>query len=124
VGVALQTDGSLKVDQTKMNKALDQLDAVAQLFTRDEEGTAQDGVAVRIESLVKALTGTDGTIDSKQTSLRAVLRRNQQDQTRMEDRLADVEKRLKARYTALDNQMSSLNGLGAYVARQFGPTST
>jgi flagellar hook-associated protein 2 len=124
VGIALQTDGSLKVDQTKMNKALDQLDAVAQLFTRDEAGTAQDGVAVRIESLVKALTGTDGTIDSKQTSLRAVLRRNQQDQTRMEDRLADVEKRLKARYTALDNQMSSLNGLGAYVARQFGPTST
>lgn len=122
VGIALQTDGSLKVDQTRLDRALGRLDEVAQLFTRDEDGTAQDGVAVRIESLAKALTGTDGAIDSKQTSLRAVLRRNQQDQSRMEDRLADVEKRLKARYTALDNQMSSLSGLGAYVARQFGST--
>ena len=124
VGIALQTDGSLRVDQTKLNRALGQLDDVAQLFTRDEEGTAQDGVAVRIGSLVKALTGTEGAIESKQTSLREVLRRNQQDQARMEDRIADVEKRLKARYTALDSQMGSLNSLGAYVARQFSTSNT
>lgn len=123
VGIALQTDGSLKVDQTRLDRALGQFDEVARLFTRDEEGTAQDGVAVRLGALVKALTGTDGAIDSKQSSLRAVLRRNQQDQERMEDRLSNVEKRLKARYTALDNQMSSLNGLGAYVARQFSANS-
>ena len=119
VGIALQTDGTLKVDAAKLDRALGHLDEVTQLFTRDEEGTAQDGVGIRVKALARALTGADGAIDSKQTSLRATLRRNQQDQARMEDRLVDIENRLKARYTALDAQMGSLNSLGDYVTRQF-----
>ena len=36
----------------------------------------------------------------------------------MEDRVALTEKRLRARYTALDTQMAQLNGLSNYITQQ------
>jgi flagellar hook-associated protein 2 len=120
IGISLQVDGKLKVDASKLDKALENLDEVARLFSRDEEGTAQDGLALRISSMIDALTDTGGTIDSKQATLRDRLKRNEDDQARMEDRLAATEARLKAQYTALDSRMTALNGLGSYINQQFG----
>ena len=120
IGITLQTTGALKVDSARLDKALEQFDEVAQLFSRDETGTAQDGVGLRISALVDKMTGADGVIDSKQATLRDRLNANKDDQERMEDRLAGIEARLKTQYTALDTKMSSINSLGSYIAQQFG----
>lgn len=123
VGIALQVTGKLQVDTSKFDKALEKLDDVASLFSRDETGTAQDGVALRIADLVDQLTDPDGALERKQATLRERLERNEDDQTRMEDRLAGVEARLKKQYSALDTKMSTLNSLGSYIAQQFGGSS-
>lgn len=120
VGITLQVSGKLQVDGSKLDKALEQLDEVAKLFSRDETGTTQDGVALRISELVDQFTDPDGAIDRKQAALRARLDRNKDDQERMEERLAGVEARLKKQYGALDSKMSTLNSLGSYIAQQFG----
>jgi flagellar hook-associated protein 2 len=120
IGIALQLDGKLQVDTSKLEKAFEQLDEVANLFSRDAEGTAQDGLALRMADLIETMTDPDGTIDSRQALLRQRLRRNEDDQGRLEDRLAATEARLKAQYTALDSKMATLNGLGSYIAQQFG----
>ena len=41
----------------------------------------------------------------------------------LEDRIAMVEKRLRAQYTALDRQMASLNSLSNYVTQQLSTLS-
>ena len=120
VGITLQVSGKLQVDGGKLDKALEQLDEVAKLFSRDETGSTQDGVALRISELVDQFTDSDGAIDRKQAALRARLDRNKDDQERMEERLAGVEARLKKQYGALDSKMSTLNSLGSYIAQQFG----
>jgi flagellar hook-associated protein 2 len=120
IGITLQLDGKLQVDASKLDKAFEQLDEVASLFSRDEDGTTQDGLALRIADLIETMTDPDGTIDSRQALLRQRLQRNEDDQARLEDRLAATEARLKAQYTALDGKMASLNSLGSYIAQQFG----
>ena len=123
VGITLQLSGKLEVDGSKLDKALEKFDDVASLFSRDDTGTAQDGVAVRIADLVDQMTDPDGTLDRKQATLRDRLDRNKDDQARMEDRLVGIEARLKKQYSALDTKMSSLNSLGSYIAQQFGSGS-
>lgn len=120
VGITLQVSGKLQVDGGKLDKALEQLDEVAKLFSRDETGSTQDGVALRISELVDQFTDSDGAIDRKQAALRARLDRNKDDQERMEERLASVEARLKREYGALDTKIPALNSLGSYIAQQFG----
>jgi len=46
------------------------------------------------------------------------LKRNAQDQTRVNEKVDAFEKRITQRYNSLDAQLSSLNGLNAYIAQQ------
>lgn len=124
IGITLQKDGKLAVDARRLDKALENLDEVARLFSRDEVGASQDGVGLRLAAWVEAVTDTGGAIDTKQATLRERLNRNKDDQERMQDRLTAIEARLKAQYTALDSKMASLKGLGGYIDRQFGGTTT
>jgi flagellar hook-associated protein 2 len=118
VGIELQPNGSLKTNGTKLDAALQNLPEVAALFSRNETGTSQDGVARRLADLVDELTGAEGPVSTRQDSLRERLKRNQTEQDKMNDRLALVEARLQAQYTALDTKMASLNGLSQYVSQQ------
>jgi flagellar hook-associated protein 2 len=61
---------------------------------------------------------TDGFFKSKDDTLQLSLKRNGLDQARFNDRVDAFEKRITARYNALDTQMSTLNGLNAYIAQQ------
>lgn len=118
VGIQLQRDGSLSVNASKLDISLQNLDEVAELFSRDDAVSTNDGVAVRLSDLIDSLTDSDGALSGKTEALRARLTRNQDEQDRMADRLTLVEARLKAQYTALDERMASLNGLNQYVSQQ------
>lgn len=116
IGITLQRDGTLKADTSKLDKALGNLPELTKLFTQvNTTNTANQGVAQNLATLVRAVTGTDGSIASRQSGLSAALTRNQADQTRINERLAQVEARLRAQYTALDKRMAGLNGLGQYI---------
>jgi flagellar hook-associated protein 2 len=116
IGITLQRDGTLKADTSKLDKALSNLPELTKLFTQvNTANTANQGVAQNLATLVRAVTGSDGSISSRQTGLSAALTRNQADQTRINERLAQVEARLRAQYTALDKRMAGLNGLGQYI---------
>lgn len=118
VGIQLQRDGSLSVNTAKLDSSLQNLEEVAELFSRDDASATSDGIAVRLSDLIDSLTDSDGALSGKTEALRSRLERNQDDQDRMNDRLALVEARLQSQYTALDRQMASLNGLNQYVSQQ------
>lgn len=118
VGLELQKDGTLKVDDTKLASAFNNLSELTKLFSQDNTSASLDGVAVRMADLIDDLVGTDGAITTKQQSLNERLSRNQNDQDKLSERLATIEARLKAQYSSLDTKMASLNGLSQYVSQQ------
>ena len=118
VGITQQLGGNLAVDSAKLSKALSQNpDDVKNLF-RNTGGGSADGIAVQIKALTTNLLSNSGFFKSKDDTLQLSLKRNSQDQSRFNDKVNAFEKRITARYNALDTQLSSLNGLNAYISQQ------
>jgi len=120
LGIDIKRDGSLSVDSTQMNTALDKPNEVAKLWSAAGTGTeASKGLAVRLRALADELTGNDGPLDTKASSLQTRLKRNQTDQDRVNDRVEATRQRLLKQYQSLDSRMASLNGLSGYISKQF-----
>lgn len=118
IGITQQLGGDLVVDSSKLTKALSENpDDVKNLF-RNTGGGAADGIAVQLKALTTNLLSNDGFFNSKDATLQLSLKRNSQDQTRVNEKVEAFEKRITQRYNALDTQLSSLNGLNAYISQQ------
>lgn len=118
VGITQQRGGDLAVDGTKLDKAMtENMDELKNLFRSTGGGTA-DGIGVKVKALTSDLLANNGFFKSKDDSLQLSLKRNSQDQSRVNDKVDAFERRITARYNALDTQLSSLNGLNAYIAQQ------
>jgi flagellar hook-associated protein 2 len=119
VGFDVQSDGSIKLDETKLANGLANLGEMSKLFsTSDLVTPGNNGIATRLRSMADLFLGIDGTISTRSEGLRQRIELNQDRQERLNDRIAMVEKRLRAQYTALDRQMGQLTGLSSYVAQQ------
>lgn len=118
MGLAFQADGTLKIDDTKLGKALEDPDSMSRFFAADLEGESNDGLGVRLKAFTSGLLSSDGVFATKDDSMKNQLKRNTQDQERMMTRVNAYEKRLLAQYTALDVKMSSLTALDNYVSQQ------
>ncbi len=118
IGVQFQADGTLKIDDAKLDKALAQPDALKRFFSADEEGTASDGMAVRIKEFAAGMLGSDGMFATKTKSLEGSVKRNTDEQQKVSDRAARTEARLLAQYTRLDAAMGKLDALNSYVSQQ------
>lgn len=110
--------GELTIDTTKLNKALnDNPEEVKKLF-RGNGNVATDGIAAKMKTLTASLLSSDGFFKSKENVLKASLKRNEKDQISVNMRVNNFEKRITARYNALDVQLNTLNGLNAYISQQ------
>ncbi|KAB2896967.1 MAG: flagellar filament capping protein FliD [Burkholderiaceae bacterium] len=114
----LAPTGDLSVDTTKLNKALENPDAMKAFFRGADGGSVSDGVAGKIKAVTDKLLSSDGYFASKDKQLQGALKLNTKEIQRIEDRADSTETSLKARYTALDTKMSKLNALNAYIAQQ------
>lgn len=119
VGLELDTDGLIKVNDTKLTAALTQGPELQKLFANVDTTTpANQGFAKRFDSWLKLSLDSDGTLDSRTQSLQARVKNNEAAQERLEDRVARAEQRLMRQYTALDTRMGQLSGLASYVNQQ------
>ncbi|MEO6897237.1 MAG: flagellar filament capping protein FliD [Caldimonas sp.] len=119
VGLQIQTDGSMTVNSTKLDSALANLPEITKLFTGvGGLFPSNDGFGKRFRDTTTAMLGIDGSITSRTTGLSNQLQRNQKDQDSFTMRLAGIEKRLRAQYTALDTQMASLSTQSSYITQQ------
>lgn len=120
VGVQLQRDGSLKIDESKFNTAVSPANLVetARAISQDSDGTASDGFAVKLKALAGDLTGSAGVVSARTEGLRASIKRLQDQTAREEVRITQVEARLTRQYSSLDTKIAQLNGLNSYVSQQ------
>jgi len=119
VGFEMQQDGSLTVNSTKLDKAIANLSELKALFSNSSLTDANlDGFGKRFRVVASDILGIDGALTSRTTGLNDKLKRNQTSQDRMEERLAQTQKRLEKQYSMLDAKLGTLNGLSTYVTNQ------
>lgn len=110
LGIARSADGSLTVDDGKLNSALSANPAAVQdLFA----GTG--GYATRLNTALDAFTASDGVIATREKSLNDSLGKLNTEQAALDARMATYEGQLRAQYTALDTLMSKLNNTSSYL---------
>ena len=119
IGLELQRDGSMTVNDTKLTSALANVGELKKMFSSSDlvDPTA-DGFAKRFRVVTTGLLGSSGSVTTRTAGLADELTKNQKDQDSLTLRLAGIEKRMRAQYTALDATMAKLNSTSSFVTQQ------
>jgi flagellar hook-associated protein 2 len=118
-GLELQRDGTLKINQTKLDGAADKLEELERAFTySDTANPANNGFARRFSELSSAVLATDGSLSTRTAGLKKLIDKNTDSQTRLNDRVDRFQQRLVQQYTAMDATVARLNSLQSYVSQQ------
>ena len=117
-GLELQTDGSLKLNSTKLADAFKDPANLEKLFVTDNSNASTNGFGLKFRDFSKGLIAADGRVSNKSTALQGDIKRNTDDQDRVNARAARVEKQLRAQYSALDTQLARMSSLSSYVNAQ------
>ena len=113
LGLQMQRDGSITVNDAALDTALANPGEVARAFSRLETG-----FGTRFKALTDGIVGTEGLLTSRAAGLRDSIARNDKDQQRQEDRVKRVQDRITRQYSALDKSLNQLTGLGNFVQQQ------
>jgi flagellar hook-associated protein 2 len=119
IGLEVQRDGTLTVNQTKLDAATAKLPDLKKAFSNsDTANSANSGFARRYADLATQALGVDGTITTRTAGLQKLITKNGEDQTALSTRADNFQARLVAQYTALDANVAKLNSLSSYVTQQ------
>lgn len=110
LGISFQTDGTLALNETSFNAAVD-ADFSAVSSTLTVYGNA-------MSSLGDQVTRFDGLLTNRTDGLSASVQQIKDQRTRLEYQLELREKRMRAQFTALDALMGQLNTTSAYLTQQ------
>lgn len=118
IGVSFQKDGSLAVDDKKLQTAIDKnFDSIGALFT------ATDGFATRLAALAGEMLGEKGLIKARtegiNDSIKSITKREEAVQTR----LTAMEARYRKQFSALDAALASMQNTSNYLTQQLAALS-
>ncbi|MFL6665152.1 MAG: flagellar filament capping protein FliD [Rhizobacter sp.] len=118
IGLSLQTDGTLKVNDTKLAAALANPNEVARLFSSTTSSDPNEqGFAVRVKSLASQLIASGGAITTHTKALRDSIARNSAQQTRLEQRVAAMQERLTKQYAGLDTTIAQTKSVNSTLTQ-------
>ena len=114
LGVSTKLDGSLSLDTTIFDGALDSdPDGVAELFANNPEG-----IAFRLEDLAATLLQAGGLFDGREQSLGAQIDDIGDRRLNLEFRLVQKEATLVAQFSALDTLIAQLSTTSSFLTIQ------
>lgn len=112
LGITTQKDGTLKIDDTKLNTALsDNYDAVAGFLTGDT------GLMARLDAKVDSFVKSGGIIEQRMSGLQTTLKSVDVQREDHARRMEQVQTRLYAQYNAMDSLVSQLNQTSERLAQ-------
>jgi flagellar hook-associated protein 2 len=117
-GIERQTDGSLKINTTKLTTVQQDLPNLKNLFATNNSDALTNGFGLKVRDFARSMVAFDGQVTGKSAALQATITRNSKDQDRVNERASRVEAQLYKQYSALDAQMAQLNGLNSFVTAQ------
>ncbi len=115
LGITTQQDGTLKIDDTKLDTALKgNFDAVANLFTGDE------GLMSRLDSKIVGYTQTGGIIQQRQKALESTRTDITKQRENLDRRVESMQTRLLAQFNAMESLVGQLNGTSSQLESALG----
>lgn len=113
LGIATQKDGTLKADDAKLSAAVAaNFDKLAGYFSGDT------GLMSRLETKLKPYTDTTGIIQQRLDSLQGTIKSVDKQRESLNLRMAKVEERLVARFTAMDTLVAQLQKTSERLTQQ------
>lgn len=120
IGLQTQRDGTLKIDEAKLQSALNDLPELRRAFgNSDSSNPANEGFTRRLSNFARQVLDIEGALNTRTEGLQKMISKNSNDQERLELRVERFQARLVAQYTAMDANLARLNALGSYVTQQF-----
>lgn len=113
VGVEVQLDGKLSVEDTKLSNVLEtDFSKFGQLFAVDS------GFGTRLFELTDGFLDTDGIIETRTQGLNTQIEGIADERESLNERLASLETRLLRQFNALDSLLAQLNSTSNFLAQQ------
>jgi flagellar hook-associated protein 2 len=113
VGVAFQKDGTLKLDQAKLDTAMkDHFADISILFSSD------NGYLTTLNTLTTSVLASNGALANRTGGIGKTITDISNRRAEMENRLLSIEKRYRAQFTNLDSMLSSMNTTSNYLTQQ------
>lgn len=110
IGVSVEKDGTLKLDSTKLNKAIE----------ADYTGVTNvlSSVGSAFKTGLESLVGSSGKIGAATNSANRVIKDLGARQSELSKHLTQVEDRYRKQFTNLDKLISGLNSTSSYLTQQ------
>jgi flagellar hook-associated protein 2 len=120
-GISLQLDGTLKVDDDKLQKAItNQPGALSGLFAGAAGG---DGMAGKVDGLVGKMIDTGGLIGNATDSLNQSVDQVNERYSAAQKRIDDTLSRYKKQFSQLDSMIANMKSTSNYLTQQFDALS-
>ncbi len=114
IGVSLQTDGTLKVDSTKLSNAL-----ATSFSDVSNVVSSATGFATRLKTWTDTvLSPGNGLIPVATDSLNTTITNDNNQITQLQTRLKMLQTQYTQQYTALNMLLSNMNGTSTYLSQQ------
>lgn len=119
VGIQLQPDGiTLGINTGKLATAANNGTELQKFFITDNKNPFTDGFAIKFKNFGTGVLNTGGTVANKAKALQDQLKRNGEEQQKVNDRADALQTRLTAQYSRLDGKLAGISALAAYVQQQ------
>lgn len=113
LGITTAESGKLEIDAGKLNEILDSdFASIPALFAGD------NGYASRLDSLISSLTDTGGLLSTRTDGLESQIDRINDQRDALERRIAAIEARYTAQFSALDSLIGQLSSTGEFLNQQ------
>jgi len=113
LGLSTDKNGQLEIDSDLLDEVLESdFDQVGQLFA------STSGIANTLDDVVEGYIGSNGIIESRTDGLKTRLDDLSEQREALNRRLATVESRLLAQFTAMDQIVSSLRNQSDFLTQQ------
>ena len=119
IGLSTGADGSMSVNDTKVANAINNPAELKKvLINSDALDKSKVGLMRQFRNFGDSILAFDGSLTTRTNGMQARIQSNSDQQSRLNDRIAQTEKRIRAQYTALDATMGQLTGLSSYITQQ------
>ncbi len=113
IGVAIQRDGTLALDNSALSEAMDShFDEIAQLFASEE------GIATRLDTVLSGYLGSTGSLESRIGGLNESVEDIGDQRESLSRRLEALERRYLDQFIALDTLVGQLQSTSTYLGLQ------
>jgi flagellar hook-associated protein 2 len=113
IGITTNDTGHLEVDSSKLDTVMStDFTAVSHLFS------SENGLAKSLDSVLERYISSDGILTARQDGLQSNIESLDSDREQLNRRLASIDARYRAQFTAMDILVAQLTSLGEYMTQQ------